>query len=97
MASVQQTPPASGTIGDQPADPYKAANSENEVPIKEKMEGLLAFMDRSRYGMMTTRDANSGLLASRCMELAPTVCPFPSSIHHVVFLDQTKIAEGKTD
>lgn len=81
MATVQQMPPT-GTIGDKPADPYKAENTENEVPIKEKMEGLLAFMDRCRYGMMTTRDTTSGLLASRCMELAATVCPPPPPHPH---------------
>ena len=76
MASIQQGA-TSGKIGDKPADPYKAKNTENEVPVKEKMEGLLAFIDKCRYAMMTTRDSSSGLLASRCMELAAKVCTYP--------------------
>ena len=80
MATVQQQPPT-GNIGDKPADPYKAKNYDTEAPVKEKMEALLSFIDRCRYAMMTTRDANSGLLASRCMELAakvhfPRISPF---------------------
>ena len=59
---MEQQPPT-GTISGQPADPYKAENTENEVPVKEKMEGLLAFIDRCRYGMLTTHDKESGRLA----------------------------------
>jgi len=59
-------------IGNQPADPYTALN-HSEAPVKEKMENFIHFIKRCKYGMLTTRDANTGLLASRCMELAATV------------------------
>jgi general stress protein 26 len=59
-------------IGNKPADPYTATNNENDAPLKDKMESLLHFIERCKYGMLTTRDATSGLLSSRCMELAAT-------------------------
>lgn len=77
MATVQERA-STGTIGDKPADPYKAKNYDTGAPVKEKMEALLAFIDRCRYGMMTTRDTNTGRLASRCMELAAKVRPTQS-------------------
>jgi len=53
------------------ADPYKPANADKEtVSSKEKIEGLMAFAEGVKFGMMTTRQNESGLLVSRCMALA---------------------------
>jgi len=62
-----------------PADPYKAANEETGIPLKQKVEDLNTFMTMCKFGMMTTRDANSGHLMSRCMALAATVSPLTNS------------------
>ncbi|EXJ87892.1 hypothetical protein A1O1_04819 [Capronia coronata CBS 617.96] len=53
----------------QPADPYKAKNKD-EPGLEEKITELNAFVKSSKFGMMTTRIADSGLLVSRCMALA---------------------------
>ena len=58
--------------GDKPADPYKEKNYQ-EVPLKEKVEGLVQFITNCKFGMMTTRIADTGLLTSRCMALAAKV------------------------
>jgi len=50
-------------------DPYKKANAE-DPSIKTKIEGLTAFVDEHKMGMLTTRQANSGMLVSRCMAVA---------------------------
>ncbi|SPN98408.1 related to Protein bli-3 [Cephalotrichum gorgonifer] len=71
MASVQQRP-TPGTFGDKKPDQYAGHNPDVELSVKDKIDGLLAFMKHCRYGMMTTRDTSTGLLASRCMELAAT-------------------------
>ncbi|CAG8955337.1 hypothetical protein HYFRA_00011321 [Hymenoscyphus fraxineus] len=55
-----------------PLDPYKAKNLDQEPGIKEKIEDLCTFIEKSKFGMMTTRDAESGKLVSRCMALAET-------------------------
>jgi len=55
--------------GSKPSDPYKAKNME-DPSLSEKIEALSAFMSSSKFGMMTTRTAESGLLVSRCMALA---------------------------
>lgn len=57
--------------GDKPADPYKAANQE-ELSLKTKVDELVEFVNKSKYGMMTTRGP-SGNLVSRCMAVAATV------------------------
>jgi len=59
--------------GDKPADPYKKANTDTEATVKQKVEDLSAFMSSCKFGMMTTRDAQSGMLVSRCMALAAKV------------------------
>ena len=83
---MEQQPPTD-TISGQPADPYKAKNTENDLPVKEKMEGLLALIDRCRWAMMTTHCKESGRLASRCMELAAKVFPpFPLPLSSLTFL-----------
>ena len=59
--------------GAQAADPYKQKNME-ETSVKEKVEGLTAFIDKCKFCMMTTKTPTSGELASRCMALAAKVC-----------------------
>jgi general stress protein 26 len=56
--------------GDKPADPYKAANADTNVSAEQKINDLSNFIDASKFGMMTTRDASSGKLVSRCMAVA---------------------------
>lgn len=58
--------------GSKPEDPYKEKNRE-ETSVKEKIEDLAAFVDKHKFCMMTTRIADSGLLASRCMGVAAKV------------------------
>ncbi|KAF9873166.1 protein bli-3 [Colletotrichum karsti] len=60
------------STGDKPADPYKATNKDTDVSLKEKVEALVNFANKSKFGMMTTRDAKSGALVSRCMAVAAT-------------------------
>ena len=55
------------------ADPYKEANLESEVPLDRKIQDLSGFMGHCKFAMMTTRDAASGNLVSRCMALAAQV------------------------
>lgn len=64
---------SNASTGDAPADPYKAANSDNEVTLETKIDDLVTFMNACKFGMMTTRDSTSGALVSRCMALAATV------------------------
>jgi hypothetical protein len=59
--------------GDKHADPYKQKNLEAEVPLKEKVEDLINFVEKCKFCMMTTRIADKGLLVSRCMALAGKV------------------------
>jgi len=53
----------------QPADPYTAKNKD-EPGLEQKVNDLNSFIQSSKFGMMTTRIADSGLLVSRCMALA---------------------------
>lgn len=55
--------------GDKPADPYKQANKD-EPSLEEKIKDLSSFISASKFGMLTTRDAKSGKLVSRCMAVA---------------------------
>src|SRR3954465_11738137 len=57
------------STGDAPADPYKKANTETDLSLKEKIGELSEFMTACKFGMMTTKDS-SGALVSRCMGLA---------------------------
>jgi hypothetical protein len=63
---------SNANTGDAPADPYKQANSE-EAPLQTKIEDLVNFIKKEKFGMMTTRGSGSGNLVSRCMALAATV------------------------
>ncbi|OLN97559.1 Protein bli-3 [Colletotrichum chlorophyti] len=58
--------------GNKTADPYKAANKDNDVPVKDKVETFVNFAQKTKLAMMTTRDAKSGRLVSRAMALAAT-------------------------
>lgn len=57
------------STGDKPADPYTKANAD-DVPLEQKVTGLSDFITACKFGMMTTRDAGSGRLVSRCMAVA---------------------------
>jgi hypothetical protein len=56
------------------ADPYKEANLDTGVSLEQKIQDLSGFMTSCKFAMMTTRDAKSGSLVSRCMALAAQVC-----------------------
>lgn len=60
------------TPSNQPADPYKATNKD-EPDLKTKIGDLVGFVERQKFGMMTTRIAPKGLLVSRCMAVAGKV------------------------
>lgn len=55
--------------GDKPADPYTKANSD-DAPLEQKVTDLSDFVSACKFGMLTTRDAGSGRLVSRCMAVA---------------------------
>lgn len=55
------------------ADPYKQKNLDSETCLKEKVEDLVSFIEGLKFGMMTTRQKESGLLVSRCMAVAARV------------------------
>ena len=57
--------------GNKAADPYTAKNIQDPT-LKEKVEDLQSFVDKSKFCMMTTM-TQDGLLASRCMALAARV------------------------
>ena len=63
--------------GSKPADPYTAKNLQ-EPSLKEKVEDLQSFVDKSKFCLLTTQVADSDLLASRAMALAAKVC-FPTT------------------
>lgn len=67
---AQQNPDTSA----KPADPYKEANLDTDVSLEQKIQDLSGFMTNCKFAMMTTRDAKSGNLVSRCMALAAQVC-----------------------
>ena len=60
------------STGDAPADPHKAVNRDDDVSLETKVGDLVHFMTKCKFGMMTTRDATSGTLDSRCMAIAAT-------------------------
>ncbi|KIW93802.1 uncharacterized protein Z519_05117 [Cladophialophora bantiana CBS 173.52] len=71
------------------ADPYKAKNKD-EPGLEEKIAALNDFVKSCKFGMMTTRIADSGLLVSRCMALAA------QESGGVDFLFHTNTESGKT-
>lgn len=54
------------------------AKNLQEPELKEKIGDLVAFIEKCKFCMMTTRIGESGLLVSRCMALAGKV--YPSTI-----------------
>lgn len=59
-------------IHNQPADPYQEKNID-DVSIKDKIQDLSELIDSCKFGVMTTRDARTGYLVSRCMAVAAKV------------------------
>lgn len=59
--------------GSKTADPYTEKNLQ-EPSLKEKVEDLFAFVDKTKFCLLTTQVADSDLLASRAMALAAKVC-----------------------
>lgn len=57
------------STGDKPADPYTKANAD-DATLEQKVTDLSSFIQSSKFGMMTTRDASSGKMVSRCMAVA---------------------------
>lgn len=81
--------------GSKTADPYTQKNFE-EPSLKEKVEDLLAFVDKTKFCLLTTQVADSDLLASRAMAVAAKVgCPYLSvvvrSITTNVFLGRKRL------
>lgn len=72
-------------------DPYKEANLDENVSLEQKVQDLSAFMTHCKFGMMTTRDAGSGNLVSRCMALAAQESGGIDLLFH------TNTESGKTD
>lgn len=58
--------------GSKTADPYTEKNLQ-EPSLKEKVEDLLAFVDKTKFCLLTTQTVDSDLLASRAMALAAKV------------------------
>jgi len=76
--------------GDKPADPYKQKNLDTETSVEGKVNDLLEFVNKCKFGMMTTRDGRSGMLVSRCMAIAGTENGIDLIFH-------TNTETGKTD
>ncbi|KAK4188770.1 hypothetical protein QBC35DRAFT_495530 [Podospora australis] len=73
------------------ADPYKEANLDNNVSLDQRILDLSEFMNNCKFSLMTTRDAKSGNLVSRCMALAG------QELGGVDLLFHTNTESGKTD
>ncbi|KAL2015660.1 hypothetical protein VTK56DRAFT_5059 [Thermocarpiscus australiensis] len=73
------------------ADPYKEANLDTGVTLEQKIQDLSAFMSHCKFALMTTRDAKSGNLVSRCMALAA------QETGGIDLLFHTNTESGKTD
>ncbi|KAF4984853.1 hypothetical protein FZEAL_6 [Fusarium zealandicum] len=82
---------SNAATGDAPADPYKKANLEEEIPLQTKIEDLTEFINKCKFGMMTTRGSESGNLVSRCMALVATEAGGIDLLFH------TNTESGKTD
>ncbi|KAL2267122.1 hypothetical protein VTJ83DRAFT_4399 [Remersonia thermophila] len=72
-------------------DPYKESNLDKEASLEQKVQDLNHFMQNCKFAMMTTRDAGTGLLVSRCMALAA------QETGGIDLLFHTNTASGKTD
>jgi len=71
------------------ADPYTQKNKD-EPGTEEKITALSEFVKSCKFGMMTTRIVDSGLLVSRCMAVAA------QESGGVDFLFHTNTESGKT-
>ncbi|KAK6512684.1 hypothetical protein TWF506_008859 [Arthrobotrys conoides] len=80
----------SGSTNDKPVDPYKEKNLDTETSVEGKVNGLIEFVTKCKFGMMTTRDSASGMLVSRCMAIAGTE-------NGVDLIFHTNTATGKSD
>lgn len=63
--------------GTKHSDPYKEKNLDNECPLKDKVQDLVEFVEGLKFGLMTTRQRDSGYLVSRCMAVAARVWSIP--------------------
>lgn len=81
---------SNASTGDKPADPYKAANAD-DASLSDKVNDLTNFVSACKFGMMTTRDAASGKLVSRCMAVAA------KENGGIDLLFHTNTESGKTD
>ncbi|KAI9651217.1 hypothetical protein NHQ30_001255 [Ciborinia camelliae] len=71
-------------------DPYKTQNLDSPT-LREKVEDLNTFIAACKFGMMTTRDAKTGALFSRCMAVAAKEDGGTTLLFH------TNTESGKTD
>ncbi|PNY24188.1 Protein bli-3 [Tolypocladium capitatum] len=78
------------SVGDKPTDPYKKAN-EDDPKLETKVHDLIEFMTACRLGMMTTHEAATSNLVSRCMALAATEAGGIDLLFH------TNTESGKTN
>ncbi|KAK5084819.1 hypothetical protein LTS08_007821 [Lithohypha guttulata] len=76
--------------GSKNADPYKEKNYE-DPSTEEKVQDLVDYISREKFGMMTTYSSHSGTLASRCMAIAAKENGGIDLIFH------TNTESGKTD
>ncbi|EAT89828.2 hypothetical protein SNOG_03097 [Parastagonospora nodorum SN15] len=76
--------------GSKNADPYTQKNKE-EPSLKEKVEDLLSFVDKTKFCLLTTHVADSDLLASRAMAVAA------KEANGLDILFHTNTESGKTD
>lgn len=58
--------------GNKSADPYKEKNIDN-ASLKDKVQDLTTFIEKTKLCLMTTLVADTNKLASRAMALAATV------------------------
>jgi hypothetical protein len=60
--------------GDKSADPLTQKSlNQGDATLEEKVNGLVNYVEKQKFCMMTTRIADSGLLVSRCMAVAAKV------------------------
>ena len=74
--------------GSKPADPYREANLDH-ASLKERVEGLVQFIEGHKFCLMTTRQKDTGYLVSRCMAVAAR--------EGIDLLFHTNTESGKTD
>lgn len=65
--------------GNKAADPYKEKNLDN-ASLKDKVQDLTAFVEKTKLCLMTTLVAETNQLATRAMALAATVSSWLSRV-----------------